>query len=217
VTSNVPQVTMAWASPITSRASRDRRVTNLLQSSDQAWLRNDRDVMPTLDAGGLRSFEPDEAGDHRAHTLGVVAEGRFTSYFARDGRESQAGSGAASPPRTGMLERSPESARIILFASNDFVSDQVLKSIVAASGTRYLGSLELLMNTLDWALEGEQLLDIRARGHFNRTLPPMEERVRLLVEYINYGLALLLLSLFALVTWLWGRRRRRHYAQRLAA
>ena len=100
----------------------------------------------------------------------------------------------ALPTNTGLLERSPESARIVLYASNDFMSDQVLNSIVAASGTQYLGPLELFMNTLDWALQDEQLLSIRSRGHFNRTLPPMERRVQQRIEYVNYGLALLLLS-----------------------
>ena len=117
---------------------------------------------------------------------------------------------------TGLLKRAPESARIVLYASNDFMADQSLNSIVAASGTQYLGPLELFMNTLDWALQDEQLLESRSRAHFNRTLPPMERRMQLLLEYFNYGLALLLLLLLALASWLHMILRRRHYTRGLS-
>jgi len=43
----------------------------------------------------------------------------------------------------------------------------------------------------------------------------MADRVRLVIEYMNYGFALLLLLLFALGSWLWGRRQRRYYARGL--
>ena len=148
--------------------------------------------------------------------LGVIVQGRFTSFPGDADRSGEPGT-VIPAVATGSIERSPESARIILFASNDFMSDRVLKSIVSASGTRYLGPLELLINTLDWALEDEHLLGIRARGHFNRTLPPMEQRTQLLIEYINYGLALVLLALFGLGTWLYGRSRRRYYARGLTS
>ena len=115
-----------------------------------------------------------------------------------------------------MLQRSPESARIVLFSSNDFMEDKVLGSLVAASGTQYLGPLDLFKNTLDWALQDEQLLEIRARAHFNRTLPPMERHAQLLIEYFNYGLSLLWLLLLALAAWLLRTLRRRHYAKGLA-
>jgi len=215
VTANLPQVTMAWASPVTLRASKERRVTELLRSSAAAWLSDERDVMPTRDEAGPRGFRPASTDDNGERVLGAVVEGRFDSWFADDAG-GVAGGNHPAPLGTGVLARSPGSARIILFASNDFMSDRVLQSVVAASGTRYLGPLELLVNTLDWALEDEQLLGIRARGHFNRTLPPMENEVRLAIEYTNYGLALALLMLFALGAWCWGRLQRRHYAKVLA-
>jgi ABC-2 type transport system permease protein len=179
------------------------------------------DIMPTLDADGLSNFSPPSA-DTGIRNLGVVVEGRFNSFFGSSVNAADTAAtedGATSPPAPtvlGLLERSPESARIVLYASNDFMGDQVLNSIVAASGTKYLGPLELFMNTLDWALQDEQLLSIRSRGHFNRTLPPMERRVQLLIEYVNYGLALLLLLLIALGSWLRVILRRRHYSRGLS-
>jgi ABC-2 type transport system permease protein len=219
VTENLPQVTMAWASPITFSQDHGRRVAVLLQSSSEAWLRSSKNVMPSIDDTGLSNLHPPAAGDsptrfgplRAARNLGVVMQGRFTSFFA-DGDED-----AAAPVQSrGILERSPESARIVLFSSNDFMEDKVLGSLVAASGTQYLGPLDLLKNTLDWALQDEQLLEIRSRAHFNRTLPPMERRAQLLIEYFNYGLSLLWLLLLALAAWLLRTLRRRHYAKGLA-
>jgi ABC-2 type transport system permease protein len=114
-----------------------------------------------------------------------------------------------------LLSKSSESARIILFPSNDFLSDRVLGAQVRASGTRYLGPIELFNNTLDWALQDEQLLQIRSRGHFNRTLPPMEQKLRLSLELFIYAAALCWLLLLGLLSWLLARRRRRRYMREL--
>ena len=65
------------------------------------------------------------------------------------------------------------------------------------------GPLELIANTVDWALEDEGLLGIRSLAHFNRSLPPMEKEQQLFWEYLNYGLAVLALVLIAA----WQRRR----------
>jgi ABC-2 type transport system permease protein len=229
VTANLPHVTMAWASPITANAKEGQRIAALLKSSDQSWQRDSLDIMPKVDAGGLNNFSSpyangDDNGSPSAAVgslLGVIVEGRFNSFFANGNKRpavSTVRESMSSPPvpmARSLLERSPESARIVLYASNDFMSDQVLKSIVAASGTQYLGPLELFMNTLDWSLQDEYLLSIRSRGHFNRTLPPMERRVQLLLESVNYGLALLLLLLLALGSWLRNILRRRHYTRGL--
>ena len=188
------------------------------------------DITPNVDVNGLRNLSPpspdnsavDSLPVTASRNLGVVVEGRFESFFA--GGDSphhvpkSAGHEHPLPVASarGLLKRSPESARIVLYASNDFMDDQILNSIVAASGTQYLGPLALFMNTLDWALQDEQLLEIRSRGHFNRTLPPMERRGQLIIEYFNYGLALLWLLALALISWVKIILQRRHYARGLS-
>jgi len=218
VTANLPQVTMAWTSPIAVKPADGKRFTVVLKSSADSWLSDSMDIMPSVDASGHSNFQPPSAADAdtedpagsppllAARNLGVVVQGRFNSFFADKD----------SPLTTGLLQRSPESARIVLYASNDFMDDQILNSIVTASGTQYLGPLELFMHTLDWALQDEQLLDIRSRAHFNRTLPPMDLRAQLLLEYFNYGVALLWLLVLALISWLRVILRRRHYARGLS-
>ena len=96
------------------------------------------------------------------------------------------------------------------------MDDKILNAQVTATGTQYLGPLELFMNTLDWALQDDQLLEIRSRAHFNRTLPPMERKAQALIEYFNYGLAVLWLLLLAGTHWLRKLLRRRRYAKGLA-
>ena len=92
---------------------------------------------------------------------------------------------------TAVIEKSPESARLIVLGSASFLADQTVRMIGSADGTIYTGSLELMANIVDWAVEGDQsLLGIRGRGHFNRTLDPMSEDQQRVWEYANYALAL---------------------------
>ena len=226
VTGNLPQLTMAWASPITVGKDSGRRVTELLESSANSWLSDSMEIMPSLGPDGLSSFRPGKPGVNgnaiaqADEYLGLIVQGRFDSFFAdkphplnstEQDPQMYDGSGVTS-----LIQHSPEAARIVLYASNDFMDDQILNAVVTASGTQYLGPLELFMNTLDWALQDDQLLQIRSRAHFNRTLPPMERRVQALIEYFNYGLAVLWLVLLAIAHWLRKILRRRRYAKGLA-
>jgi len=222
VTAGLPQVSMAWASPITLRGDGqgERRLIELLRSSPGAWLSESTDINPTVGPDGFQPFQPQ--GDTGSRLLGVASTGQFSSYFAgkpspllpreppaQSPQESpgdpQSTPGEPPPPTaTGVIERSPESARIVLFSSNDFLNDQVVALAGVASGSEYLNSLDLMANTVDWALADDGLMSIRSRGQFNRTLPPMDHDAQVFWEYLNYALAALALVLVALV-----RRRRR--------
>ena len=227
VTANLPQLTMAWASPISVTRSKGRQPATLISSSPESWLSTSVDIMPGIagedpsDTGAATApvsargqQPPEDADEYSPSTLGVMLQGRFDSFFS----ERPAGSGddrRAAGGAGGVLRHSPESARIILYSSNDFMDDQILNAQVMASGTQYLGPVELLLNTLDWALQDDELLKIRSRAHYNRTLPPMERRGQAIIEYLNYGMALLWLCLLAMIHWLRKRLRRRRYAARL--
>ncbi len=222
VTSNLPQLTMAWASPITVSQADGRRVTELLESSTNSWLSDSMEIMPSLGPDGLSSFRPEKTGKNATaeEDLGLIVQGPFNSFFAGKSHPlnntEQDPQMYTGPGITSLVQHSPESARIVLYASNDFMDDQILNAEVTASGTQYLGPLELFMNTLDWALQDDQLLQIRSRAHFNRTLPPMERHAQVLIEYFNYGLAVLWLVLLAGAHRLRKIMRRRRYAKGLA-
>ena len=103
----------------------------------------------------------------------------------------------------------------MVFGSNDFMDDQILNAVITGTGTQYLGPIELFLNTLDWALQDEPLLDIRSQGNFNRTLPPMSAQNQSRLEYLNYALAVGWLLLLALGARLVRSLRRRRYARGL--
>ena len=230
ITANLPQVTMAWASPVTVKRYADRRVTVLLESSAKSWLSDSMNITPNLGPDGLSSFRPRgdaQSADNVTTTeqreeLGLVLQGRFDSFFSDRAHPLDSGKLEENPQLAGgtgvtsLLQRSPESARIVLYPSNDFMDDQILNAVATATGTQYLGPLELFMNTLDWALQDDQLLNIRSRAHFNRTLPPMERQAQVLIEYFNYGLAVSWLLLLAMAHWLLKILRRRRFAKGLA-
>lgn len=236
ITSGLPQASMAWVSPIVLDETKQqgRRNTELLRSSDQAWLSGDMNIVPQVNASGISPYVP--VGEQQSHLLGVISQGRFDSYFAgknspllsnsaeqnsaenktadatTSGNEQTSGAQTVS----GVIQRSPESARIILFSSNDFLSDSVISMTSMATGGQYLNGVQLLANTVDWALEDEGLVSIRARGNFNRTLPSMEQSAQAFWEYLNYGLALFALLLVGLVQRQLKRRRELQYQQWLA-
>jgi len=229
ITSGLPQVTMAWASPLEPEAAPDsgRTVTRLLESSSESRISTDPNVMPRITETGLSGFEP--AGERGSHALGVLVEGRFESSFAGqpspllddsesdtaddttdieaatlDGEEDAEASAADElGVVTSVIDRSPESARLFVFGSNDFLADQVLRVIGSAEGTIYGNSVQMMANVVDFALEDRSLLDIRSRGHFNRTLPPLEPAQQAGLETLNYVLALGGVGL----VFLWHRRR----------
>ncbi|MGD2138445.1 MAG: Gldg family protein, partial [Gammaproteobacteria bacterium] len=224
VTASLGQVTLNWASPITVDEDRNqaRRVTSLLRSSARSWVSDDLNIVPDYRRWPDSGFEP--ADERRARLLAVAVEGRFDSYFkGKDsplakpsgGESPDAASAGESPPEaateaapgpvTGVIERSPDSARIILVASNTFAEDAVLNLASEGLGTLYTRPVEFLQNAIDWSLEDRGLLAIRSRAQFARTLAPMERGDQLFWEYLNYGLALLGLA----AVWFWRRRVRR--------
>ena len=196
-------------------------MTRLLSSSPQSWVSGDLDILPDYRAHPDDGFAP--SGPRGASLLAVAVEGRFDSFFKgkesplaktgeatpgdTDKNQDKTGANAgakqaATPPTvTSVIERSPESARIILVASNTFATDTVLDLASEGMGTRYTRPLEFLQNAIDWSLEDRGLLAIRSRAQFARTLRPMSSADQLFWEYLNYALALGGL----VMVWVWRR------------
>jgi ABC-2 type transport system permease protein len=227
--SGLNQITMNWASPILvdKEKNKDRKVVRLLESSADSWLSDSTGVQPDFTAHGELGFP---AGTERdKQLLGVMVEGRFTSYFA--GKPSPLLASPETPEdskdETGtdaseedlqvisrQLDRSPESARIILFGSNSFLNDVILGIGSSVMQSSYLGPVQLIANGVDWSLEDRGLLSIRGRGHFSRPLLPMNRQVQFFWEYLNYGLALAGLAL----VWLLNRssmKKREHLYRKM--
>ncbi len=233
ITAALPQLTMSWATPIDVAADKNqgREVVELLASSAQSWLSSDTNVIPRFDEQGNSGFVP--GAERGQYLVGVMLEGQFESFFKgksspllaqspdTEPADNSAGEAEDSDQSLGtvssVIEKSPESARLVVFSSNDFLADQVTRMIGSANGTLYTGSTQLMANVVDYALEDQSLLSIRSRGQFNRTLPPLPESEKTQIEYLNYGLAVFGVGL----VWLWRRirsgQKRKHYASWLAA
>lgn len=211
ITARLPQLTLSWASPLSlpDEEVGATRAVPLLSSSDASWTSGSLKVHPDFKLHPKLGFERE--GQPEGHVLAAVVEGVFRSYYADkespllardDGEEGEqppaeqetegaAPAGEDAPVVTGMIERSPESARIILVGSNEAFTDQTLQLSRAAANDRFVNSLQFLENVVDWSLEDRALLSIRSRAHFARTLVPMTREQKAFWEYLNYGVVLL--------------------------
>lgn len=228
--SQIPQIVVPWASPIEISAQTDIQITPLLISSEGSWLTEDTQIMPTIDENGaIRLPSGPVAG---SQTLAVIAEGQFNSFFATkapplavtdsepeknatSSTESSTDNMGATPAAASqpLLSRSAHGARLIVFSSNDLFSDDVSQLVGSAQGSHFLNNWQLLANTVDWATADPALLEIRARGQFNRTLPPLSVQQQQVVEYLNYAVVLALILLIALARQFLHRRRMLHLYQ----
>ncbi len=207
IVANLSAVTLHWASPVEvdDEKTQDQEVITLLQSTDGAWLRNSTDVQPDLQAYPRLGFPVE--GEQKAYPLAVSIRGSFESYFKdrpspfleAEGEEGEAGGGAEETatgegeeePVLGTIEMSPESSRLVVVGSAEFVDDVILELSRSFSQDRYLLNLQFLQNVVDWAVEDEDLLSIRSRGTFARLLRSMEKGEQSFWEGLNYALALL--------------------------
>ncbi|MCC9077135.1 Gldg family protein [Litorilinea aerophila] len=211
--SNLPAVTMNWVSPVvvdeTKLAEHD--VTVLLQSSPASWLRTDTNIQPDFEAYPEYGFAVE--GEQKSYPLAVAVQGTFTSYFKdkpspweASNEEGDSGTTTSQdqPPAT-FLDQSPETARLVVIGSAEFVDDLVLNLSAQLTQDRFRNNLLFLQNAVDWSVEDLDLLSIRARGNNVRILKPLTEREQSMWEIANYGVALLALLVVGGI-WQWRRR-----------
>ena len=210
ITSGLGQVVVAWGSPILvdEEKNKGRSVINLIKSSANSWRSTDINIEPDEAAHPETGFAVGE--EKKSSVLAAMVEGQFTSYFlgkespllAKDdtaAKKDDKDEKAAEDVVSGIIEKSPEIARLIVFASNEFAADDTLQIAGMVSGTQYINPLQAIENSLDWSTEDRALLSIRSRGQFARTLKPMDEGDKSIWEIINYVIALLgLLTIYGL-------------------
>jgi len=221
IVSNLPGVTMQWASPITvdETANQERDVVVLLRSTEGAWLRSELDATPDMASYPQYGFPV--VGEQNAWPLAVTVRGAFESYFKErpspfeGGQEVPESVGPAAPgeetpeqpetPVFGTIEASPKSARLVIVGSAEFLDDTVLSISQSLSRDRYLYNLQLVLNAVDWAVEDQDLLSIRSRGTYARLLPDLTREEQSFWEGLNYAVALLGLVALGVV---WNSRQR---------
>lgn len=203
IVSNLQAVTLNWASPITIDEEKNagRQVTTLLQSSPESWTRADVNIQPDFDLYPDLGFP---VGDEKQpYTLAVSVQGVFESYFKdRPSPFTQVvtETETVQDPVPGTIESSPETARLVVVGSAEFVDDVVFDISSQLVPDRYLSSLKLVQNAVSWSTEDMDLLDIRARGTYARVLAPLTEREQSVWEGVNYAAALLGLIVIGIVS-----------------
>jgi ABC-2 type transport system permease protein len=192
ITSGFTQMPIVWASPLTINVDNAAlKVTELMHSSKRSWTSSSMHILPEFDKYSKHGFPQDS--EPESYLLGALIEGEFQSYFKGKPSPLQSSQGEQDDVAAltdSVLGQSLPSARVIIFSSNEFLSDQTLRLLASANGSVSLNTINLMENTVDWALEDAALLSIRNRGYFSRTLKPLARNKELFWEYLNYALAL---------------------------
>ena len=215
VLAGLPQLNMSWASPIKlDEALGDHlKISRLVTSSDQAQLSQSLTITPTGQTDMVRAVQP--TGEH--YLLAAALEGEFTSYYAdKDQPTISLGSDDAVFDVTQVIGKSPASARLIVFASNTFLSDQVLQLAAAVNRSAMANNLSMMSNLVDWSVEDAGLMNIRTRGAYSQTLPPMTETTQRIWEYGNYLMSVLLILMTGFLAYRSRRKAQQHWYSFLA-
>lgn len=203
IVSNLPAVTMHWASPLAIDEARNegREVEILLESSPGSWVSSSVDVLPKPEIFPEYGFPVE--GEQRSRPLAVSIRGTFESYFRDEGSPFEASAQVTDTVEgpQGMVETSPDTARLVVLGSVEFIDDAVLQLSQSLSADRYLQNLQLVQNAVDWAAEDEDLLGIRSRGSYARLLNEMDPSQASVWEVANYALMLVSLVVVGVVSY----------------
>jgi ABC-2 type transport system permease protein len=212
IVNNMPAVTLNWASPIQVDAAKnaEREVDVLMRSSSGAWIQESKNIQPDFNTYPELGFA--QLTESQPYTLAVSVRGSFASYFAdkpsplapqqEEGPEDASAPEAEPTPQTapGTIEVSPGTSRLVVISSFEFVDDIVLELSQSLGGDRYLNNLNLIQNSVAWAVEDLDLLNISARGSASRVLIELSEGEQSFWEVGNYVFALVALVAVAAVT-----------------
>lgn len=203
VTTNLPAVSFNYASVVDLDEEKNagRSAEVLLSSSAQSWTTADITVVPDFQTYPEWGFPTGQT--RQPYPLGVAVQGQFESAFKGKQPPQPQVEGQAAPAV--VLEQSPANARLVVFGSADFLNDFALQLSARLSGDYYLNNLRLMQNAVDWSVEDEDLLSIRARGSAIHLLAPLSDGSQRVFEGIAYGLESLAM---VVVFFFWQARKR---------
>jgi ABC-2 type transport system permease protein len=211
VMAGLASAVMAWTSPtvVDGTTQLTRTTTTLMNSTPQSWLTTNTVMQPNFEQYSEMGFPVE--GEQAAQPLAVTVQGSFPSFFkdkpsplaaSDDGGATDAPTFTVTPAT---IEESPNTARLIVFGSGEFIDDVVIQLTAQMIGEQAYNNLQLVQNAVDWAVEDADLLSIRARGAGVRLLEPLTEQEQATWEVGNY-LTALLLVVFIGGFFLWQRR-----------
>jgi ABC-2 type transport system permease protein len=212
---------MTWASPVTLDADKNenRETATLLSSSADAWTETNPSIQPDYTTYPETGFDVSET--KQSYPLAVSVKGVFDSYFidktspfedetTTDTSSSDSVITEEAPASTAesyytRINQSPDSARIVVFGSATFIDDFVFNINSNVSQTKYLSSVSLFQNAVDWTVEDTDLLTIRSKNTQSRVLNELNEKQQNFWKVLNYGVALLVL-IGIYIAWQYDKR-----------
>ena len=228
IVAGLPSVTLNWVSPLIVDAdkNKDRTVTTLLKSTTNSWTTTDTTTQPNTDLYPDLGFP--QGAEKGSYPLAVAITGNFTSFFKDKpspfatpttvpGNTTPIPTATLAPSITptatstpsvssqSFVTTSPDSARLIVVGSAEFLNDNIFSLSQRLGDERSANNLQFVQNSVDWFVQDTALSSIRARGASTRLLRPLVEGEEGRWEAFNYAFALL--SLIGLGV-LWQIRRR---------
>jgi ABC-2 type transport system permease protein len=216
ILSRLSSMTVSWASPVTVDKDKNanRKVTTLFKSSSKSWTSTDTNTQPNTTLYPDLGFPV--GSDQQSYPLAVVVEGSFDSFFKGKpltfdtAQTDQSGTSDTATPTTpaALVESSPDTARLIVVGSSEFLNDNVFQLSSSFNSDNYKSTLQFVQNTVDWATEDTDLLSIRARGASARVIDSLSDNQQKKWEILNYAAALIGLIVLGGV-WQWRKRAER--------
>jgi len=226
ILSGINQITVNWPSPIVidETKNKDNTIVRLLNSSAESWTSPSTDIQPDFEKSKVGFPIGTKTG---RNLIACAIEGQFQSYFKGKKPPVDSAKKTVAPVSTpakvpddpivnNLLEKSTSTSRLIVFASNSFLSDEMLQLASVLGGTHYLNPITIIENSIDWSMGDRELLAIRGRGHFSRPLAPLSDSYQSMIESANYILAIFSLFGVWIVRFIVHRRAQKRYAKILA-
>ncbi len=216
VVSGLPSVTLQWVSPLKLYEDLIKKhklkSTVILRSTKDSWIQDHSNIQPNFAKYPKLGFAPE--GKTQSRTLAVSLTGTFPSAFAEKNKTKTNDKNKPGQDKdrkktknvNRLIMQSPETARLIVVGSSDFVNDLVIRLAGQTNTDKITNNLQFVQNMVDWSLADVDLLTIRSRGTFARTLNPTKVKEHAATwEIFNY--AFVILALFGIVGISYFRRR----------
>ncbi|HEY4059301.1 MAG TPA: Gldg family protein [Kofleriaceae bacterium] len=147
-------------------------INTLLRTTGDAWVTTNLKVEPDLAKYPDKGFAPPADTDKKGVQVAAVAiSGGFTSAYAKPP--------AKDDPKKSehLLAHSPPDARVVVFGSSAFASDDLINLARQLDSPFAEANLELVHNAVDWSLADTDLMAIRSHNAAAHAITmPVDER-----------------------------------------
>ncbi len=173
---------------LSGEAPEDLDITELIKTSDTSWAETNIDVL----------FDPEQGtagyddGEDIMGPITLAAAASKPIEIEDDDDEASSLDETETSENVELLDNAPQ-MRAVVFGDSDFIRN-----------TSYLSSADLLINSINWMIQQEDMISIRAKDDTGQPilLSPMQANV---IFYLTMIVFPLLVALFGLAMVVWKR------------